>query len=263
MLAAIVSDIRWQDILDILIVAFIIYRVLLLIKGTRALELVIGLILIFFVFYVSKRLELFTLGWILNNFVASIVLVIVVIFQNEIRRFLFVLGRSPFFSRITYVEETLFYEELVNACVVMSKKKTGALVVIEREMGLDEFMEGGVRIDADVNTELMVSIFQPTSPLHDGALVIKQGRVKAASCVLPLSTRDNIDKELGTRHRAAMGITEVADDISVVVSEQSGNISYSYGGDIVRNVSAETLKKALKDLLRGERTPAEGRSRIA
>lgn len=242
--------VRWQDLLDILIVAFIIYRVFLLIKGTRALQLVIGLIVIFFVFYLSKKLEFFTLGWILNNFVGSIILVIVVIFQNEIRRVLFVLGRSPFFSKITYVEETLFYEELATACTVMSKRRIGALIVIERENGLDEFMEIGVKIDADVNAELLLSLFQQASPLHDGAVVIKGGRIRAASCVLPLSTRDNIDKDLGTRHRAAMGITEVTDAISIIVSEQSGQISYSYGGDIIRNVSSETLKKSLRELLR-------------
>ena len=202
----------------------------------------IGIVLILFGFYLSKKLELFTLGWILNNFVASIVLVIVVIFQNEIRRFLFVLGRSPFFSKITYVEETHLFEELVNACLVMSKRRTGALVVLEREMGLDEFMEGGVKIDADVNTEPG----QPVSahlPLHDGAVVIREGRIRAASCVLPLSTKDDLDKHLGTRHRAAMGITEVADAVSVVVSEETGQISYSHEGEIVRNVNGDETSR--------------------
>ncbi len=200
-----INGIRWQDILDVLIVAFIIYRVLLLVRSTRALQLVIGLTVIFFSFYVSKKLELFTLGWILNNFIASIALVVVVIFQNEIRRLLFALGRSPFFRKITYVEETLFYEELANACMVMSKRKTGALIVIEREMGLSEFLEAGIKIEADVNTELIVSVFQTASPLHDGALVIGEGKIRAARCVLPLSTRDDLDKDFGTRHRAALG----------------------------------------------------------
>ena len=155
-----VNGIRWQDILDVLIVAFIIYRVLLLVRSTKALQLVIGLTVIFFSFYVSKKLELFTLGWILNNFIASIALVVVVIFQNEIRRLLFALGRSPFFRKITYVEETLFYEELANACMVMSKQKTGALIVIEREMGLTSSSRAGIKIEADVNTELIVRSFR-------------------------------------------------------------------------------------------------------
>ncbi len=243
--------VRWQDVLDVLIVAFIIYRLLLLIKGTRALQLVIGLTVVFFAFYISRTLDLFTLGWILNNFVAFAGLIIVVIFQNEIRRVLFALGRSPFFRKITYVDETLFYEELANACVVMSKRRTGALIVIEREMGLSEFMEAGVKIDADVNTELIVSVFQTTTPLHDGALVIGEGRIKAASCVLPLSTRDDIDKDFGTRHRAALGITEVTDAVSVAVSEESGHITYAHNGSITRNVTGETLKRELRELLAG------------
>ena len=250
--------VRWQDVLDILIVAYIIYRVLLLLKGTRALMLAVGVMIVLSAFYLSRKLELFTLGWILNNFVSSIVLVIVVIFQNEIRHVLFMLGRSPFFRKITYVEETLFYEELVNACTIMGKKKTGALIVVEREMGLDEFMEGGTRIDADVNTELLVSIFQPTSPLHDGAVVIREGRIRAASCVLPLSTRDDIDKDFGTRHRAAIGISEVADAVVLVVSEESGHVSYCHGGDLARKRRPRCAEKGAQ---RGAPGQGTGRPR--
>ncbi len=236
--------VRWQDVLDVLIVAYIIYRILLLIKGTKALQLTVGIIMVFSAFYLSKKLELFTLGFMLNSFVTSIVLVIVVIFQNEIRHMLFVLGRSPFFRRISYVQETLFYDELVNACTIMGKKKTGALIVLEREVGLDEFLEGGVKIDADVNAELLISVFQTTSPLHDGAVVIKDGRIRAASCVLPLSTVETLDKDFGTRHRAAVGITEVADAVSVVVSEETGQISYGAAGAITRNTSPRGAKES-------------------
>ncbi len=243
------SVVRWQDVLDVVIVAFIIYRALLLIKGTRALQLVIGLAVVFFVFYLARSLELYTVGWILNNFVASIALVIVVIFQNEIRRVLFFLGRNPFFGRISYVEETLFYDELVNACAALSKKRTGGLIVIEREMGLGEFLEAGIRLDAEINAELLVSIFQGGSPLHDGAVLLKEGRMRAASCILPLSMRDDIDKDFGTRHRAAIGITEVTDAIAVIVSEETGHISYSVGGEITRNVSGDTLKRKLREVL--------------
>jgi diadenylate cyclase len=249
------SFIRWQDVLDILIVAFIIYRGLLLLKGTRALQLVLGLAVAFFAFYLAKRFDLFTLGWILNNFVASIALVVVVVFQNEIRRVLFALGKGPFFGKISYVDETLFYDELVNACVVMSKRKTGALIVIEREMALGEFLEAGIKLDAEVNAELLISLFQNTSPLHDGAVVMREGRIVAASCVLPLSTRDDLDKDLGTRHRAAMGLTEVTDALSVAVSEESGQISCAVAGELYRDLSGETLKKHLRELLTGKRTP--------
>jgi uncharacterized protein (TIGR00159 family) len=243
------DTIRWQDILDILIVAFIIYRGLLLIKGTRALQLVIGLAVVFLIFYVSRRLDLYTLGWILNNFVGAIAIVIVVIFQNEIRRVLFSLGRNPFLAKLSYVEETLFYDELSNACAIMSKKKIGALIVIEREAGLGEFLEAGVKLNADVNAELLISIFQVVSPLHDGAIIIRDGRIRAASCVLPLTTREDLDKQLGTRHRAAIGITEVTDALAVVVSEETGRISLCSAGDILRDVGVDVLKKELRDLL--------------
>lgn len=244
-----IPSIRWQDVLDILIVSFIIYRTFLLIKGTRAIQLIIGVIVIFFIFYFSKKLELFTLGWILNNFVGSIILVIVVIFQNDIRRMLLALGRSPFFKKITYVEETLFYDELSNACVIMGQRKTGALIVIEREVGLEEFMEIGIKMDASVNTELMLSIFQQASPIHDGALIIREGKIRAASCILPLTLQGDIDKAFGTRHRAAIGITEVTDAVALVVSEEKGLISYAYKGEIFTDINGDELKKVLKELL--------------
>ena len=251
-----IPDLGWQDIanilkdiIDILIVSFIIYKTFLLIKGTRAIQLILGLVILIFVFSLADRFGLFTVGWIFNNFVGSIVFVIVVIFQDDIRRLLIALGRSPFFKKITYVQETLFYDELVNACVVMAKRKTGALIVIEREVGLEEFMEIGVRLDAEVNTELIVSIFQYASPLHDGAMIIREGRIRAAGCVLPLTTNDEVDKHFGTRHRAGLGITEVTDAISIIVSEERGIISYAYRGEVSVEVSADNLKKALKEFL--------------
>ena len=239
-----------KDIIDILVVSFIIYKTFLLIKGTRAIQLILGLIIIIFIFSLAEKIGLFTVGWIFNNFVGSIIFVIVVIFQNDIRRLLIALGRSPFFKKITYVQETLFYDELVNACVVMAKRKTGALIVIEREVGLEEFMEVGVRLDAEVNTELIVSMFQTATPLHDGAVIIREGRIKAAGCVLPLSINDELDKQFGTRHRAGLGITEVTDAISIIVSEEKGFVSYAYKGEIAVEVGAENLKKALKEFLR-------------
>ncbi len=241
--------VRWQDIIDIVIVAFIIYRVFLLIKGTRAIQLLLGLVIVMFVFAVAKRFELFTLSWIFNSFIGSIVFVIIVIFQDDIRRLLLALGRSPFFRKISYVKETLFLDELANACIVMKKRSMGALIVIEREVGLEEFMEAGVRFDAEVNAELVVSIFQFASPLHDGAMIIREGRIISAGCVLPLTTAEEMDKSFGTRHRAAIGITEVTDAVSIAVSEEKGIISYAHRGDIFTNISADELKKVLKEVL--------------
>ena len=244
-----IPEIRWQDIVDIVIVAFIIYRVFVLIKGTRAIQLLLGLVIVMFVFALAKRFELFTLSWIFNSFIGSIVFVVIVIFQDDLRRLLLALGRSPFFRKISYVKETMFLDELANACLVLKKRTMGALIVLEREVGLEEFMEAGVRFDAEVNAELVVSIFQFDSPLLDGALIIREGRIVSAGCVLPLTTADEIDKDLGTRHRAAIGITEVTDAISIVVSEERGIISYAQHGQLHSNIGTDELKKVLKDVL--------------
>jgi len=244
-----IQTLRWQDIIDILLVAFIIYRTFVFIKGTRAVQIIIGFIIVFFVFYFSKKFELFTIGWILNNFVGSIVLIIVVVFQSDIRRILLAIGRNPFFKKISYVKETLFYDELSKACVAMGKKKTGALIVIEREIGLEEFMEIGTMLDAEINTELIISIFQNKSPLHDGAMIIREGRIRASGCILPLALKGDIDKHFGTRHRAAIGITEVTDALAVVVSEETGRLSYALGGHIHTHVSGDELKDILRKYL--------------
>lgn len=245
-----IDVLRWQDILDIIIITIIIYRVFLFIKGTRAIQLLSGLIVVFFIFYISKRLELFTLSWIFNNFIGSIIIIIVVIFQNDIRRMLLALGKNPFFKGITYVEETLFYDELTKACVVMANRRTGALIVIEREVGLEEFMEIGVKLDAEINAELIISLFQHNSPLHDGAMIIREGRIRAAGCILPLTLKPDLDKMLGTRHRAAIGITEVTDGIAIVVSEERGVISYAYKGELYPSITGDRLKEVLRELLR-------------
>ncbi len=241
---------RWQDILDILLVSFIIYRILVFIKGTRAIQLIVGLIIVLFVFYISKKLELFTISWILGNFVGSLIIIVVVIFQDDIRRMLLALGRSPFLRKITYLEESMFYDILANVCVIMSKRKIGALIVIERDVGLEEFMEIGVRLDAEVNTELLLSIFHIGSPLHDGATIIREGRIRAAGCILPLTQREDIDKAFGTRHRAAIGISEITDAVAIVVSEERGHISYAFRGEIYTKLTGESLKTSLKELLR-------------
>ncbi|MCX8022337.1 MAG: diadenylate cyclase CdaA [Syntrophorhabdaceae bacterium] len=243
-------SVRWQDVVDILIVTFIIYKVFVFIKGTRAIHLISGLIIILFAYHISKRFDLFMMGWILDNFVSSIIIIIIIIFQNDIRRVLLAIGRNPFFKRITYVDETLFYDELADACVIMGKRKIGALIVIEREVGLEEFMEIGIKMDAEVNTELLLSIFQPSSPIHDGALIIREGRIRAASSILPLTLKSDLDKRFGTRHRAAIGITEVTDAVALVVSEENGQISYAYKGEIETGIDGDKLKETLKKLLR-------------
>ncbi|NLC71070.1 MAG: TIGR00159 family protein [Desulfuromonadaceae bacterium] len=240
---------RWLDVVDILLVAFIIYRIILLIQGTRAVQMLFGLAIIFLVYLGSKVGSLFTLQWMLDGFLSSLVLVIVVLFQNDIRRALIHVGKNPFFTDASYPQETEIIEELVKGCVTLASKKIGALIVIERETGLRDMLEIGVEIDAKVAGDLITSIFLPYSPIHDGAVVIQHGRLKRAGCFLPLSQNPDISKSLGTRHRAAIGLTELVDAVVVVVSEETGKISVVVGGKITRDLDSSTLRRLLKRLL--------------
>lgn len=244
------KNFRWLlDLLDVALVAFIIYRILLLIKGTRAVQMLLGLAVILGVYVASQVGGLYTLHWLLDNFLSSIILVIVVLFQNDIRRALIHVGRNPFFADLSYKEETEVMDELVKACVNMASKRIGALIVIEREMGLKDFLEVGVEIDAKVSSDLITSIFLPYSPIHDGALVIQQGRLKRAGCFLPLTQNPDISKALGTRHRAAIGLTELVDAVGIIVSEETGKIGVVVGGRITRDLDSVSLKRVLTRLL--------------
>ncbi len=242
-------NIRLLDILDVCIVAFIIYRIILLIKGTRAVQMLLGLAVILAVYMGSRIGDLHTLNWFLSNFLSSIILVIVVIFQNDIRRALMHVGRNPFLGGATYREESHLIEELVKACVALANRKIGALIVVERETGIKDILEAGTVLDARISCDLIRSLFMPTSPLHDGALVIQQGRISLAGCFLPLTQGSNLSTELGTRHRAAIGLTELADAIAIVVSEETGKISVAVNGGMTRNLDATSLKKVLGRLL--------------
>lgn len=244
------KNFRWLlDLLNVVLVAFIIYRIILLIKGTRAVQMLLGLAVILIAYIGSQIGGLYTLHWILDNFLSSIILVIVVIFQNDIRRALIHFGRNPFFADLSYGEESAVMDELVKACVNLGSKKIGALIVIERETGLKDFLEVGVEIDAKVSSDLITSIFLPNSPIHDGALIIQQGRLTRAGCFLPLSQNPDINKALGTRHRAAIGLTELVDAVAIAISEETGRISVVVGGRLTRNLDSTALKRVLKRLL--------------
>ena len=245
-----IKNFRWAlDALDIALVAFIIYRIILLIKGTRAVQMLLGLAVIMAVYVGSQVAELYTLQWILDNFLSSIVLVIVVIFQSDIRRALMHVGRNPFFADAAYREETRIIDELVAAAVNLASKRVGALIVIERETGLKSFMEVGVKIDAKISADLITAIFMPASPIHDGALVLQHGRLMKAGCFLPLTENPDISKNLGTRHRAAIGLTEAVDAVAIVVSEETGKISVVVGGRITRDLDSKSLRRILTRLL--------------
>ena len=240
--------------LDILIVAFFIYRVLLLIKGTRAASMAVGLVLIAAGFFVARELRLTTVSWVLDNVIAYFILLVVVVFQHDIRRGLMGLGQNLFSFARTY-EETHVFEEVVHACEKMARARIGALIVFERHADLSAFVETGHVLDARVTKELIVSVFVPTreNVLHDGALVIKGLRAQQAGGVLPLSKRAGLDAALGTRHRAAIGISEETDAVCVVVSEERGEISLAFGGSLVRELDAATLRKALLGLFAKKR----------
>lgn len=249
------------DIIDIAIVAFIIYRIFLLIKGTRAVQMLLGLAVILGVYVASQVVGLYTLHWFLDNFLSSIILVIVVIFQNDIRRALMHVGRNPFFGAMSTMEELEIIDEIVQSCVGLANRRTGALIVIERETGLKDLLEVGTRIDARVSSDLITSIFLPYSPLHDGAVVIQQGRIQQAGCFLPLSPNPDISKALGTRHRAAIGLTELVDAVAIVVSEETGKISVVVGGRITRDLDSTGLKKVLNRLLEQKKSDTGKRKR--
>ncbi|HVM96738.1 MAG TPA: diadenylate cyclase CdaA [Candidatus Acidoferrales bacterium] len=239
---------RIQDAIDILVIAYVIYRIIDLIRGTRAVQMLIGLSVVFLAFLSSQYFELYTLNWILDNFLSSILLVIVVIFQDDIRRALTQVGTRPFFGGEKGIQQEDL-EEIVRAAVALASKRIGALIVLQRDVGLNQYIEVGTQLDARVSKELMTSIFQTTSPIHDGALIIHHGRIIAAGCFLPLTTNPHVSKTLGTRHRAAIGLTEETDAIVVVISEEEGAISMVREGRITRDVDAGTLRTTLQKLL--------------
>jgi len=241
------NSFKITDLIDILVVGFIIYRILLLIQGTRALQMVAGLTFLVFLYFFSEIFQLLTLNWLLHTFLSSILLLIIIIFQEDIRRALAQIGTAPF-SRIQ-AQYSYGLEEVVKAVTQMAEKRIGALIIFEREISLKDYLEGATSLEARVSEELLLSIFLPKSPLHDGAVIISEGKIKAAGVVLPLSTNPDIAKDLGTRHRAALGITEVTDAVAVVVSEERGQISLAVGGKITRDVTPATLRKMLSQLL--------------
>jgi diadenylate cyclase len=242
------GNFKWFDLLDILAVAFIFYRIILLIRKTIALRLLLGLAGLLFLHIIAELLNLQTLNWILGNFFGGILLVLVIVFQHDIRRALSSIGRSGFSKGVSEGVQELV-DELIAATDILSKKKIGALIVIEREVEVENHLEVGTEIDAKVTSEIITSIFLPYSPIHDGAVIIQKGKLTKAGCFLPLSRNPDLSKTLGTRHRAAIGLTEVTDAVVVVVSEETGWISIVSGGRITRNVDQNLLRKTLKKLI--------------
>jgi len=240
----------WWDLLDIAIVSVVVYELLKLIRGTRAVQMAIGIAVVVGMFYMSLGLQLETLNWLIRNIVGYVVFAAIVLLQADIRRALMHLGRAPIFRRFERQEsddDTI--EELVVAASTLSAKRTGAIIVVERRVGLRNFIESGIPLDAKLTYDLLVSIFQPTSPLHDGAVIVQGDRVAAAACFLPLSVNPRLSRDLGSRHRAALGVTEENDAVAIVVSEETGGVSLILDGALERSLDAERLRARLKSLV--------------
>ncbi len=245
------GNFSFVDILDILIVAYIIYRAILMFKQTRAMALVKGILVLLIITVVADLLTITTLSWLLNSLWTVGIIAIVVLFQPELRKALEQFGRSgilitPSFKARPETEVTDAIEEVIKAVSVLSKNKIGALIVWERETGIRDYMETGIPIDSLVSSSLLINIFIPKTPLHDGAVMIRKGRVVAAACYLPLTSNTNISAELGTRHRAAIGISEYSDAVAIIVSEETGSISLAVNGEIQRYLDANSLRDKLK-----------------
>ena len=241
-------QIRWQDILDILIIAFIVYRFLLFFKrGSRAGRIIIGIVILLAGSLLSRTFGLYTMDWLFHNFWSQIVIALIIIFQPEIRKTLAQMGGSPIFG-LTSAEEIKSVDEIVKAAVNLASRKIGALIVIEREISLKDYIEIGIPLDAKVSKELLVSIFHPTSPMHDGAVIIRGNRVVAAGCFLPLALGAEISKTYGTRHRAGIGLSEETDAVVIIVSEESGQISVAIKGRLETHLDLGTLRDLLTDL---------------
>jgi TIGR00159 family protein len=236
-----------REILDIGIVALIYYYLILLVRGTRAVAVIYGLVLVLFVFHLSDVFGLYTLNWLLTNFLGSIFLVVIILFQSDIKKALAQVGAGPLWRKPDLREETL--DQLVQSVMTMSRIKMGAIIVLERTMPLGDIVERGVEIDSRLSKELLLTIFHYDTPLHDGAVIVRKGRLAAAACILPLSSKFKGQTVFGTRHRAALGISEESDAVTVVVSEERGAVSVAIGGRLTTSLDEVRLRRVLKTVL--------------
>jgi diadenylate cyclase len=246
------SNVRIRDVIDVLIVAYVLYKLLNLIKETRAEQLTKGIVVLLVLTKLSEWARLYTINYILDNAMTVGVLAILIVFQPELRRGLEYIGRSSFLKKSLIevrgesISKTI--DEIVDAVASLSRQRIGALIVLEKQTGLNEVAETGTEINGVVTSDLLINIFIPNTPLHDGAVIIKDNIIKAAACFLPLTDSSNVSKELGTRHRAALGISERSDSLSIVVSEETGSISIAENGSISRYLDTKTLRQILIDM---------------
>lgn len=267
------TEFGWLDLLDILMVAFIIYQLLLFIRGTHAVQMALGAGVLVLLYWTSRWADLQSVNWLLRTFLPYVVFGIIVVFQTEIRKVLAHLGKTPLLGAFSSQKTEELVDEVVLASTTLAAQQTGAIMVLEREMGLRAYIETGIALDAVLTYDLLVNVFTPGTPLHDGAVIIQGNRVAAAACFLPLTVNPALSRTLGSRHRAAIGVTEDTDAIAVVVSEETGTISLVAEGRIRRDLDARSLKQLLLTALEvdeelppesdlPERAPARGDERV-
>jgi diadenylate cyclase len=264
------NDLTWngwiKDIIDIGIVSYIIYKLILLVRGTRAVQLLKGILVLVGTWAISTWFNLYTLKWLMNQMFTFGVLAVLIIFQPELRRALEQLGRGKLFARTSTLERDIVAEQIesvMKAVQHMAQRSIGALIVFERTTGVTELIESGIQMESRITSELIMNIFTPNTPLHDGAVIIRGNQIMAAGCYLPLSENPFISKELGTRHRAAIGVSEVSDAVAVIVSEETGQVSLAINGMIVRDIKEESLISKLFEELTPKQTSGKERATVS
>lgn len=251
-------ELSWNDVVDILLVSFLFYKLFQLVRGGRAFQMVVGTLLLVLLFFASRWADLTAVNWLLRNTLAYIGFAIIVLYQQELRRGLANLGRAPLFRFLNPTSSKGTLDEVAFSLLTLAERRVGAILVLERDIGLRSYVEAGVMLDAVVTYDLLLSIFNPKSPLHDGAVVIQGDRAAAAACFLPISINPQLGKELGTRHRAAIGISEDTDAIAIVVSEETGLVSFMEDGAVISGLDAKQLRSKLRDAMgQKDTSPAE------
>lgn len=242
-------DITWIDVIDILLISYLFYKLFQLIRGGRAFQMVLGTMVLVLFFFVSRWAELTAVNWLLRNTLAYIGFAVIVLYQQELRKALAQLGQAPLFRFLDPSSSKSTIDEIVFSVLALAQRRIGGIVVLERDIGLRSYIEGGVLLDAVVTYDLLLSIFNPKSPLHDGAVIVQADRVAAAACFLPISINPALSKKLGTRHRAAIGITEDTDAVAVVVSEETGAVSLVENGNLHPELDSERLRALLREAM--------------
>jgi diadenylate cyclase len=248
-LKEILQQFNLAAVIDILLITFIIYHLLLLIRGTRAAQMLTGILIVILAFLISSTAQLTTLNWLMNKFYSSFIIILVILFQEDIRQVLSRMGKKSIISGADHYSSAHMIDEITRAASSLANKRIGALIVLERSIILSRYVDVGILLDSRISKELLVSIFHTSSPIHDGAVIIQRGRVAAAGCFLPLTREQDLDPNMGTRHRAAIGISQETDALVVLMSEEGGSISLVADGSITGNLTPKKLRELLIDLL--------------